>query len=383
MKTALSCDLKGQQKLFYFFLNQTSSCCRAYPETLDPSKNLNNYIEHWQNESRALDQGIEIASCEHCWKRERNGEISIRTDQERPNWGELIEFSFSNACNQMCSYCSPKFSSTWQDSVKNYGIYKNIYQSAKENIKIKEKSETHIEYWMEQINNYVQGRPDNSVILNLVGGEPLMQIANLQNLLQLNNKKIKKIRINTNLNPPTNKFLLWLLKNIDVEKFEMTISLDACPEYNYIPRAGFDQKKFQDNLKLLINHKVNFKFSAIISVLGIFDIANYIKWASKNNFEVIFNSINNPDCLDPKYIPQQFLQSIAKQFGDHAPPMLFSDLLKIEQPEVGLKLFEQYNYLTQYFSRTNTNPEKINNQFFQDYWNWLTNKVKNENSIGI
>jgi len=376
MKTSLSCDLKGQQKLFIFFLNQTSSCCRAYPETLDPSKSLNNYIEHWQNESRALDQGIEIASCEHCWKRERNGEISLRSDQERSNWGEIIELAFSNACNQMCSYCSPKFSSTWQDSVSKHGVFENISQNAKNNLQIPKISDTRTEHWMNQIDDYIQHRPDNSVTLKLIGGEPLMQIANLQKLLRSRCDKIKKIEITTNLNPPNNKFLLWLLQNVDTEKIKMTVSLDACPDYNHVPRAGFDQKKFQDNLKLLINHKVNFEFLAVMSVLGIFDIANYIKWANKNNFKVVFNSINNPDCLDPKYIPQQFLQPITKQFGDHIPPMLFSDLLKIEQPEVGLKLFEQYNYLTQYFSRTDINPKKINNQFFQDYWNWLTNKVK-------
>jgi sulfatase maturation enzyme AslB (radical SAM superfamily) len=262
-------------------------------------------------------------------------------------------------------------------------MFENISQTAKNNLQINKISNTHIEYWMEQIDDYIQNRPDNSVILKLFGGEPLMQIANLQNLLKLHCNKIKKIEICTNLNPPDNKFLLWLLQNIDTEKIRMIVSLDACPDYNHIPRAGFDQKKFQDNLKLLISHNVNFKFSAVMSVLGIFDIANYIKWAGKNNFEVVFNSINNPDCLDPKYIPQQFLQPIIEQFGDHTSPVLFSDLFKIEQSEVGLKLFEQYNYLTQYFSRTNTNPEKINNQFFQDYWNWLTNKVKNENSIGI
>jgi sulfatase maturation enzyme AslB (radical SAM superfamily) len=195
MKTSLSCDLKGQQKVFIFFLNQTSSCCCAYPETLDPSKSLNNYIEHWQNESRALDQGIEIASCEHCWKRERNGEISLRSDQERSNWGEIIVLAFSNACNQMCSYCSPKFSSIWQDSVSKHGVFENISQTAKNNLQIPKIPDTRTEYWMNQIDDYIQHRPDNSVTLKLIGGEPLMQIANLQKLLRLRCDKIKKIEI--------------------------------------------------------------------------------------------------------------------------------------------------------------------------------------------
>ena len=367
-----SCNLKGKQKLFYFFLDQTSSCCRSYPEILDPSKKLENYFELWQQESQQLDQGIEIPSCDSCWKRERKGEISHRL-QFGDDLSNIIELWFSNTCNQMCSYCSPKFSSVWQESIQSQGMFENISQTAKNNLLTINESTQRTEYWLDQLKTYINQRPDNSVTLKLLGGEPLMQISKLQNLLQFQNKKIKTIKINTNLNPPSNKFLLWVLQNIDVEKLQLTISLDASLGYNHVPRSGFDQGKFAVNLQLLIDHGVNFKFMPVISVLNVFDLPNYVSWIKQNKFKCDFFTLNNPDCLDAKFVPQRFLQPLVAQFGDNTPPELFSDLIKIERPEVDLKLFEQYNYLKQYFDRTNT---KINDTVFEPYWNWLEERFR-------
>jgi hypothetical protein len=41
---------------------------------------------------------------------------------------------------------------------------------------------------------------------------------------------------------------------------------------------------------------------------------------------------------------------------------------------VDLKLFEQYNYLKQYFDRTNV--DYLQNTKFASYWNWLTERYK-------
>ena len=128
---------------------------------------------------------------------------------------------------------------------------------------------------------------------------------------------------------------------------------------------------------------MDFSFAGVMSVLGIFDIANYSKWIRNNNFKVDFLSLNHPDCLDPNLIPHQFLQPLLAEFEGCIPPTEFLQLLKTEQTEVGIKLFEQYNYLKQYFFRCNIAPEKINNKFFQNYWTWLIGKVKNENRISI
>ena len=275
----------------------------------------------------------------------------------------------------MCSYCSPKYSSLWEESIQTQGTFQNISSTAKNNLTVTQPV-TDVAYWVEQIQDYIQTCDDDSVSLRLLGGEPLMQQRNLEKLLGLNSNKIKTLALHTNLNPPTNKFLTWMLDNIDIAKLKITISLDATPAYNHVPRAGFDQTRFLSNLELLQNKNVNFNFNSVLSVLSIFDLENFIAWQDCNNFKIDFTKLHNPDCLDPQYVPLKFRERIWQTIKHlNLDPVIVETLT---QPDdlVDLKLFEQYNYLTQYFERSNIDPAQVNNALFVEYWTWLGNFVQ-------
>jgi len=361
--TTKSCDIKANQKVFRLHLNQASSCCVAYSETLDDTKTLDHYINHWQQERVQLDQGQEIASCEVCWKKENAGLGSYRQQiqgnayagkpSEPPQLNRFcnsIEIFISNLCNQMCSYCSPKFSSEWENSVADNGVFAKVSTTAKNNQTLENISATNQEYWLREIEKYISAQPDNSVELKLLGGEPLMQMANLTRLLEFNSSKIELLSINTNLNPPTSRFLTWILENLPKEKLKIDISLDATIEYNHVPRAGFDQTRFRNNLELLEKHGVTFNFISVVSVLSIFDIADFYAFGSQHGYTTVFSKINNPDCLDPIYLPWEFKQRILNTSTEL--PNLAREILTSHTKTVDLKLFEQYNYLKQYFDRT-------------------------------
>lgn len=359
-----SCSLKGQQKLFLLHLNQVSSCCRAHPVDID-HQSIDYYLDLWQQESKLLDQGVELPGCKHCWQAENSGQFSYRQAMSAHN-KNYVEIFVSNLCNQMCSYCSPKYSSTWQDNIQQAGNFVNISQSAKNNLVPPAQHINNQELWIEEIKKLLAQEP---VHLKLLGGEPLMQKRNLQKLLELNHENVLSLTINTNLSPPDNKFLRWVLETFPKEKLSFDISLDTVPVHNAVPRAGFDQHKFLENLTLLEQHNVSFKFLCVVSVLNIFSIAEYQNWLKQNQYHAVFFRITNPDCLDPCYLPQEFKQSVisesipglARQALEHCPEM------------VDLKLFEQYNYLSQYFQRTNT---KITDHQLAAYWNWLQQKFK-------
>jgi hypothetical protein len=85
-----------------------------------------------------------------------------------------------------------------------------------------------------------------------------------------------------------------------------------------------------------------------------------------------FTQINNPDCLDPIYLPKEFKQRILDT--DISLPDLVTEILALDNKMVDLKLFEQYNYLKQYFARTNTDPTTTPNALFNKYWAWLSNR---------
>lgn len=368
-----ACGLKGNQKTFYLQISKVASCCRAHGEVIDDVRTVESYINQWQQESDQLAQGIELPGCEHCWREEQQGRISYRQQSVHNNHNQ-IELYISNLCNHMCSYCSPKYSSLWQESVQTQGMLRDISLSAKQNLQpLPHPAST--DHWLQQIQDYVQTCPDRSVFLKLLGGEPLMQQRNLQKLLDMNSNKIRTLSINTNLNPPSNKFLLWLLEHMDRDQLSITISLDATPAWNHVPRAGFDQDRFESNLSLLQHHGIPFKFNSVVSVLSLFDLPGFAAWRDLQRFDLSFVKLYNPDCLDPRYVPAQFRQRIWQQIKHLDVDPIITEILQHKEESIDLKLFEQYNYMSQYFSRTNIDPKHLPNDLFVEYWTWLNDHI--------
>jgi sulfatase maturation enzyme AslB (radical SAM superfamily) len=369
------CSLKGQQQVFNLYLNTVASCCRAYPEPWTTDQTVREKIIQWNHEAQLLDQGIEISGCQVCWNDEKQNKLSYRLLEGQVDKSfNQIDIFLSNLCNQMCSYCSPNYSSVWEESIKKLGKFEQVSSTAIKNLQISTETQSSHNQ-LEQIQSYIQSRDDNSVLLKLLGGEPLMQIHSLQQLLEFSQTKIKNLQIATNLNPPSSKFLEWVLTNLPKEKLTFSISLDATPEFNHLPRAGFDATKFLKNLELLTHHQIKINFSSVVSATSIFDLPNFLNWIKDHGYSAGFYSLNNPNCLNPEVVPLEFRQEILKNIKIKMPPLI-NEILNYGQPTVDLKLFEQYNYLTQYFDRTNTDLTKINNPLFQEYWQWLTKKFK-------
>jgi len=79
--------------------------------------------------------------CSYCWAMEDNGKLSDRHYRSGESWAakdfetiknstgdedvvpSYVEVNFNHACNLACSYCSPQFSSTWQQEVDTHGGY--------------------------------------------------------------------------------------------------------------------------------------------------------------------------------------------------------------------------------------------------------------------
>ena len=81
------------------------------------------------------------AECSYCWTMEDNGKLSDRHYRSGESWAakdfdlivnstgdedvlpSYVEVNFNHACNLQCSYCSPQFSSSWQQEMDQYGAY--------------------------------------------------------------------------------------------------------------------------------------------------------------------------------------------------------------------------------------------------------------------
>jgi organic radical activating enzyme len=79
--------------------------------------------------------------CSYCWTMEDNNKLSDRHYRSGEPWAakdfdvitnsngdedvipSYVEVNFNHACNLACSYCSPQFSSTWQQEMDQHGAY--------------------------------------------------------------------------------------------------------------------------------------------------------------------------------------------------------------------------------------------------------------------
>jgi organic radical activating enzyme len=87
-------------------------------------------------------QNEKPAECEYCWNMEAENKLSDRHYRSGEPWAAVdfekiknstgeendvipsyVEVNFNNVCNLMCSYCSPQFSSSWQQEVDRSGGY--------------------------------------------------------------------------------------------------------------------------------------------------------------------------------------------------------------------------------------------------------------------
>ena len=81
------------------------------------------------------------SECSYCWAMEDNDKLSDRHYRSGEPWAakdfdviinsngdedvipSYVEVNFNHACNLACSYCSPQFSSTWQQEMDQHGAY--------------------------------------------------------------------------------------------------------------------------------------------------------------------------------------------------------------------------------------------------------------------
>ena len=97
--------------------------------------------DHKKQQRKQMLEGTRPAECSYCWTMEDNGKLSDRHYRSGEPWAakdfgkivnaewdaditpSYVEVNFNNAGNLACSYCSPQFSSTWQQETDRYGAY--------------------------------------------------------------------------------------------------------------------------------------------------------------------------------------------------------------------------------------------------------------------
>ena len=100
--------------------------------------------EHKKAQRKIMLQQERPGECSYCWNMEDLGKLSDRHYRSGEPWAAMdfekiknstgdedvipsyVEVNFNNACNLKCSYCSPQFSSSWQQEVERHGAFPTL-----------------------------------------------------------------------------------------------------------------------------------------------------------------------------------------------------------------------------------------------------------------
>jgi MoaA/NifB/PqqE/SkfB family radical SAM enzyme len=151
---------------------------------------------HKKEQRKLMLRGERPAECQYCWNMEDLNEMSDRHYRSGEPWAAIdfdkianstgdeddvipsyVEVNFNNACNLSCSYCSPQFSSKWQQEVDRHGAYPTStphnapehFSGERRPIPVREYNPWVEAFWQWWPTLYPQLRH-----FRMTGGEPLM-----------------------------------------------------------------------------------------------------------------------------------------------------------------------------------------------------------------
>lgn len=140
------CLAKWKQVSFHLPTGLNNSCYhpplhRISPEDIKRPGGLHN-TDHKKAQRKMMLAGEKPAECQYCWNMENLDKLSDRHYRSGEPWASVdlekirnsigdedniipsyVEVNFNHACNLKCSYCSPQFSSSWQDETERLGAY--------------------------------------------------------------------------------------------------------------------------------------------------------------------------------------------------------------------------------------------------------------------
>ncbi len=318
------CIAKWKQVTLHLHNGRTHSCHHPYPHAVSKAELQNDpsalHNTEKKKEARAqMLKGARPAECQYCWNVEdlpafKQGEIfSDRVTKSSESWARpyleelknsdakknlnpsYVEVSFSNLCNFKCSYCSPVYSSKWQEEIESHGPYNT---SAKFNNLEYFKSVGEMPLPYKSPNPYVESFwkwwPDlvkDLKVFRITGGEPLLNENTFKILdyFHENPQPQLELAFNTNGNAPQklmDEFIekaAQLLSHKKISGLHVFTSLDGYGPYAEYGRHGLKYSAWLDNINRILTAMPEAQVT-IMCTTNIFSIPEFLKF-----LEMIFD----------------------------------------------------------------------------------------------
>jgi len=235
--------------------------------------------DHKKQQRKLMLTGERPSECQYCWNMEDLGKLSDRHYRSGEPWAAVdferiknskgdeqdvvpsyVEVNFNNACNLKCSYCSPQFSSSWQQESERHGAFPTLvphnapehFSGSRRPIPARDHNPYVEAFWAWWPTLYPELKH-----FRMTGGEPLMD-RNTYRVFDyvLDHPKTDlhlAVTSNFSVEPElSNKYFdhVKRLCNTNIEHFMQYVSLDSGigPQAEYI-RHGLDFERLQNNVE--------------------------------------------------------------------------------------------------------------------------------------
>ena len=312
------CLAKWKQVSFHLPTGLNNSCYHPplhhiSPEDIARPGGLHN-TTHKKAQRKMMLAGEKPAECQYCWNMEDQAKLSDRHYRSGEPWAAVdfekiknstgdeddiipsyVEVNFNHACNLKCSYCSPQFSSSWQDEVDRHGAYPTSqphnapthFTGSRKPIPAREYNPYVEAFWKWWPELYPQLEH-----FRMTGGEPLMDRNTYRvfdYVLEHPNPKLH-LNVTSNFSVEDQLFEKYIsyvkrLCTKDIEHFMQYVSLDSgIPAQAEYIRHGLDFKRMAKNVDCFLTdipYRNSLTFIITMNNLSVTGFRPFMEWILK------------------------------------------------------------------------------------------------------
>ena len=373
------CLAKWKQVSLHLQTGMNNSCYHPPLHPIDPAaialdpSALHN-TEHKKAQRVIMLQNQKPTECSYCWNMEAEGKLSDRHYRSGEPWAakdysiitkstgdedvipSYVEVNFNNACNLACSYCSPQFSSTWQQETDRHGAYPTLvphnapehFNGSRKPIPARDHNPYVEAFWAWWPTLYPELEH-----FRMTGGEPLLDRNTYRVFDYVLENPSPKLHLNVTSNFSVDekswqRYLAYVKQLCDgrIEHFMQYVSLDAWGAQAEYIRHGLDFDLLWDRVNQFLTQVPNYSsltFIVTMNNLSVPSLENLFagilglrKTYSKTYQRVWFDT---PVLREPAW---QSLQTLPEPYADKLEHLWAWMVRQIETDQAPFQGFKDY-----------------------------------------
>ena len=251
---------------------------------------------HKKEQRKLMLAGVKPAECSYCWNMETHDKLSDRHYRSGEPWAakdysvitkstgdedaipSYVEVNFNNVCNLACSYCSPQFSSTWQQETERHGAFPTLvphnapehFSGSRKPIPARDHNPYVEAFWAWWPTLYPELEH-----FRMTGGEPLLDRNTYRVFDYVLANPSAKLHLNVTSNFSVDekswqKYLAYVKKLCDgrIEHFMQYVSLDAWGAQAEYIRHGLDFDLLWDRVNQFLTQVPNYSSLTFIVTMN-------------------------------------------------------------------------------------------------------------------